>query len=177
MSAYKIKKYSPDFLKMRQRMQEHIENDIQWLPATSRTPGAVWCDISEILDPLIRQQLSLCVGRPLHSTFWICDYRGCKDLEIHRDNPGNEYPIDSRFTIIMMLDGVFEMTIWSDDQTQNIDKAVIHPGEFIVLNNSQYYHSGKVIEGNKLSLHAYPIISEIDGKTPVLQKYDVEKYV
>lgn len=158
-------------------MQQHIDNDVQWAPATSRTPGAVWCDVSSFLDVSIRQQLSASVGRPLHSTFWICDYRDCKDLEIHRDNPGNEYTIDSRFTIIMMLDGVFEMTIWSDDQITVLDKAVIHPGEYIVLNNSQYYHSGKVLSGQKLTLHAYPIIPEIDGKSPAPFKFDVEKYV
>ncbi len=158
-------------------MQEHIDNDVLWAPATSRTPGAVWCDISGILDPTVRQQLSDCVGRSLHSTFWLCDYRDCTDLEIHRDNPGNEYTIDSRFTIIMMLDGVFEMTIWSDNQKNVIDKAVIRPGEFIILNNSQYYHSGKVLSGNKLTLHAYPVIPEIDGKSPAPLKYDVEKYV
>ena len=177
MSSFKIKTFSPDFLAMRSRVREQIANEVRWEPATARTPGAVWCDVSNILDSTVRQQLSVCVGRPLHSIFWLCDYRGCKDLEIHRDNPGNEYTIDSRFTIIMMLDGVFEMTIWSDDQKDPIDKAVIHPGEFIVLNNSQYYHSGKVLSGNKLSLHAYPVISEIDGKSPVPFKFDVEKYV
>lgn len=177
MSAYKLKKITTNFEKMKARIQYYIDNKITWLPATSRTPGAVWCDISTILEESIREQLSNFVGRPLHPIFWLCDYRGCTELEIHRDNPGNEYPIHSRFTIIVMLDGIFEMTIWEDDQKSVIDKVIVRPGEFIILNNCQYYHSGKVLEGNKLSLHAYPIIPEIDGNEFSSFRFDVEKYV
>ena len=177
MAAFKLKKFIFDFKKLRARMQEHIDQDIVWLPATARTPGAVWSDISEILDPSIRNQLSQSVGRPLHDIYWICDYRGCPSLEIHKDNPGNEYPINSRFTIIMMLDGRFEVSLWEDDQISLIDKVVIHPGEFLVLNNSQYYHSGRVLDGVKLSLHAYPIIPEIDSLVAPVERLNVELFV
>jgi len=176
VSAYKIKKYKFDFESAKKRLLEQVRDDVNWEPATARTPGAVWCDVSKFLDEGIRQQLAQSVGRELQEVFWLCDYRDCKSLEIHRDNPGNEYSIDSRFTIIMMIEGHFEMSIWEDDQTTLIDKAVIGPGEFIILNFCQYYHSGRVLDHGKLSLHAYAKVPEVDGKAPLPHRLDVGVY-
>ena len=39
--------------------------------------------------------LSQSVGTELYDIFWYTDYRGCKNLEIHKDNPGKEISITS----------------------------------------------------------------------------------
>lgn len=178
MAGFRLKKFAYDFETMHRRMRDHIEQDIVWLPATPRTPGAVWCDNTKTLDPLIKKQISESVGCPLYDTYWICDYRSCPTLEIHKDFPGGEiYDFDAMFTFIMMIEGRFEVSIWEDDQTTLLDKVMIHPGELLVLNSSQYYHSGFAPDGVKLSLHGYPKIPEIDSADVPRLKYHVENYV
>lgn len=177
MSAFKVKTYKFDLDKLKTRISQIMATEKEWLPATPKTPNAVWADISDVLDEEFKRALSESVGHELYDIFWITDYRGHTELEIHRDNPGNEYPIWSRFTCIMMLEGVFEVPIWTDDQTTIVDSAIIHPGEFLVLNFCEYYHSGKVIDGNKVSLHFYPKIPSIDGPHVNKIKLKVEDYV
>lgn len=177
MSAFKVKKYKFDLDKLKIRIGQIMATEKEWLPATPKTPNAVWADISDVLDEEFKRALSESVGHELYDIFWITDYRGHTELEIHKDNPGNEYPIWSRFTCIMMLEGVFEVPIWSDDQTTIIDSAIINPGELLVLNFCEYYHSGKVIAGNKVSLHFYPKITSIDGPHENKVKLKVEDYV
>jgi hypothetical protein len=177
MSAFKIKTYKFDLDKLKSRINHIMSAEKQWLPATPKTPNAVWADISDVLDNEFKQALSSSVGTDLYEIFWITDYRDCKDLEMHMDNPGNEYTISPRFTCILMLEGTFEVPIWDDDQTTIIDTAVIKPGEFVVLNFCEYYHSGRVIEGNKVSLHFYPKIPHIDGSHKNEVKLKVEDYV
>ena len=177
MSAYKVKKYKFDLDKLKARIGQIMTTEKEWLLATPKTPNAVWADISDVLDDEFKRALSDSVGHDLYDVFWITDYRDCKELEIHKDNPGNEYTISPRFTCIMMLDGVFEMSIWDDDQTNITDSVNISPGEFLVLNFCEYYHSGKVVDGNKFSLHFYPKIPHIDGPHQNKIKLEVEDYV
>lgn len=177
MSAFKVKKYKFNLDELKSRIDQIMTTEKEWLPTTPKTPNAVWADISDVLDDKFKQALSESVGTDLYEIFWITDYRGNRDLEIHKDNPGNEYPIWSRFTCIMMLEGTFEVPIWDDDQTTLIDSAVIKPGEFVVLNFCEYYHSGKVLDGNKVSLHFYPKIPHIDGPHTNAVKLKVEDYV
>ena len=177
MSAFKVKKYKFDLEKLKTRIGQIMATEKEWLPATPKTPNAVWADISDVLDDEFKRALSESVGHELYDIVWITDYRGHAELEIHKDNPGNEYPIWSRFTCILMLEGVFEVPIWSDDQTTIIDSAIINPGEFLVLNFCEYYHSGRVIDGNKVSLHFYPKIPLIDGPHENKVKLKVEDYV
>ena len=177
MSACKIKQYKFDLDKLKSRIDQIMTTEKEWLPATSKTPNAVWADISDAIDDEFKRALSDSIGYDLYDVFWVTDYRGCKDLEIHKDNPGNEYTISPRFTCIMMLEGVFEVPIWDDNQTNIIDSAIIKPGEFLVLNFCEYYHSGRVIDGNKVSLHFYPKIPHIDGSHTNDVKLKVEDYV
>jgi len=177
MSAYVIKKYKFDLDEFKNRINQIMTHEKQWLPATPRTPNAVWADISDVIDESFIHKLSQSIGADLYDIFWITDYKGCNELEIHRDNPGNEYPIWSRFTCIMMLEGTFEVPIWDDDQTTLLDTAVINPGEIAVLNFCEYFHSGKVVDGSKVSLHFYPKIKNIDGPHKNQVKLNVEEYV
>ena len=178
MAGFKIKKFSYDFENMRKRVHEHIARDIEWLPATPRTPGAVWSDNSKTLDPLIKTQLSDSIGCTLYDIYWMCDYRKCLALEIHKDYPGAEYyDIHAMFTFIMMLEGRFEVSLWEDDKTTLVDKVIIHPGEILVLNSSQYYHTGEALDGIKLSLHGYPQIPVIDGPKVPSARYEVEAFI
>lgn len=177
MAAYKLIDTGASFLEIQNKIYRMIEEKVKWAPATPRTPGAVWYDVSKILDPSIREKLSELIRRPIHEIVWMTDYKDCKSLEIHKDNPGNEYPIHSRFTLIMMIDGVFQISIWNDDCDKVIDQVVVKPGQFVILNNSQYYHSGEVLQGRKLSLHAYPEIIEIDGTHKPDRLYQVENFV
>lgn len=177
MSAFIIKKYKFDLDRLKARISQIMTTEKKWQPATPKTPNAVWADISDVLDDEFKRALSESVGHELYDTFWVTDYRSCKELEIHKDNPGNEYTISPRFTCIMMLDGIFEVPIWNDEQNTVIDSAVITPGEFLVLNFCEYYHSGKVLEGNKFSLHFYPKIPHIDGPHTNDVKLQVEDYV
>ncbi len=176
MSGAKVIKYKFDFASLTDEI-EYIISKITLAPTTSKTPNAVWADLSNVIGKDTISMLSQSVGTELYDIFWYTDYRGCKDLEIHKDNPGNEYSITSRFTCIFMLEGTFELTLWEDDQTTEIEKLYIHPGEFVVLNFCQYYHSGKVVDGNKRSLHFYPKFESIDNNINLTEKIQVEEYV
>ncbi|GEM_PF-4396579 len=177
MAAYKIINMGNDFENIKASIKKLIKEEVEWQPATSRTPGAVWFDISKVLPDFVKEKLSKYCGRPLHDIFWMTDYLDCKSLEIHQDNPGNEYPVTTRFTLILMLEGVFRLSIWNDEGTEVLDTVVVSSGEFVVLNNSQYYHSGEVISGQKLSLHAYPRVEEIDDLEVVKSKFQVDDYI
>jgi hypothetical protein len=178
MAGFKLKKFAYDFAEMHRQMREHIARDVVWEMATSRTPGAVWFDNTTTLSSEIKAMLADSIGCPLYETFWLCDYRTCKTLEIHKDYPGAEYyPFHSMFTFIMMLEGRFEVSIWEDDQVTLVDKVIIPPGEILVLNSSQYYHSGLALDSVKLSLHGYPRIPAIDSPNVPKERYDVDLFV
>lgn len=176
MSGAKVIKYKFDLDSLNNDIDYIINNKITLAPTTPKTPNAVWADLSNVIGKDTISMLSQSVGTELYDIFWYTDYKGCKDLEIHKDNPGNEYSITSRFTCIFMLEGTFELTLWEDDQTTEIEKLYIRPGEFVVLNFCQYYHSGKVIDGNKRSLHFYPKFDSIDNAN-LTEKIQVEDYV
>ena len=185
MKAFKLRKYKFDLDEFQSHIDEVMTTKKQWLRAAPDKPDAtwsygiddrLWSNIGDALDPSFIQKLSESVDCELYDTFWITDYKGCTELKMHKDKPGNEYPIDPRFTCIMELDGIFELPIWDDDQETLIDTARIEPGDILCLNFSDFYHSGRVVSGNKVSLHFYPKIPEIDGPHKNDFKLNIEDY-
>ena len=125
--------------------------DAEWKGGCYQSDDSVWCMVklkNETIEKLNRN-----FGVPVHTDFYIWWYRYGKELIIHKDNnsPGSGRPIVGAVSLI----GDFETVIYEEDKTTVIDKVTYGPGDFIILNNTGYYHGGKALGDTRISLHFY----------------------
>ena len=127
--------------------------DQVWSPCDyDQAPGSEWI-LLHFQDKLIRK-LELGTGYEIYPDFYIWNYREIKTLKIHKDT---NTPGDSRQIVgVIPLIGDFEVNVYDDsDLSKPIDSCSYGPGDFLILNNTKYYHGGRVLSETRVSLHFY----------------------
>lgn len=118
----------------------------------SQAPGSAWCLLS--LSKKLTENLEAAVHFKIYPDFYIWNYRDVKDLKIHRDNnaPGAARHIAG----VIPLVGDFEAQVYDElDLRTPMDTCRYGPGDILFLNNTKYYHGGRVLSPTRISLHFY----------------------
>lgn len=131
----------------------------KWVYEPWQAPGtrSVRIDISDQMHQEIQNIAQL----PLYNEWYIWDFMNAKDLLIHKDtNRSGDY---RSMAFIIAIDGKFENQIFEDDQTTLIDSVIYGPGDCLILNNSKYYHGGKVLSKTRKTISCWIDVKETDS--------------
>lgn len=118
----------------------------------SQAPGSKWCFYDSSAELVSKLEEGL--GLKVYPELFLWDYKDTKILKIHRDknDPNHFRPIVG----ILPLVGEFETHVYDrTDFAKPLDTCVYGPGEFLILNNTKYFHGGKVLSDTRISMHFY----------------------
>ena len=144
-------------------------NDL-WVYDPWQAPGSRSIRI-DITDEM-HSQIEAIAQVPLYNEWYVWDFMDTKDLVIHKDSNS---PGDFRsLAFIIPVYGDFENRIYEDDQTTLLDSIVYGPGDCLILNNSQYYHGGKVLSDTRMTISCWVDIKQTESPATLeelLNKY------
>ncbi len=81
----------------------------------------------------------------------LWEYGEGDELEPHID-----VNISLSSAIVIALVGSFETRLFdSEDTSKIVDQVIYGPGEYIILNNTAYYHGGRPLDGYRLAAVAF----------------------
>ena len=154
MRQWFYKSNIPCFESAKQHVDSFIDQtqDDKWIYDPRQCPGSrsIEIPVPQTLHEKIQQQAKVL----LYNQWYIWDYMSAKDLLIHKDTnePGN----GRAMAYIINLEGEFENKIYTDDDhTTPLDTVLYGPGESLYLNNSMYYHGGKVLTETRKTLSCW----------------------
>lgn len=172
MNDWFIKKEFTLFDKVKDYVDNWTINADQslWVYEPWQAPGtrSIKIDIPDNLHYQIQQIAEL----PLYNEWYIWDFMLAKDLLIHKDtNSSGDY---RSMAFIIAIEGDFENQIYEDDKETLIDSVVYGPGDCLILNNSRYYHGGKVLSKTRRTISCWVDFKEPDNK-PLKQMIEENK--
>jgi|TARA_B110000503_G_scaffold68729_1_gene107345 hypothetical protein len=153
------------------KLKSHINEISKWIdsPFTWPIKDSKWVDVSDILDINLINVVENTIGTTIKKTnYWLWYYNTSKELKPHLD----KYFNNCKYSIIVPIIGDFELTSYLDhnnlynwepgieedidvNQLTVVDKISYKPGQFLLLNNTVYPHSGIAKEPNRITLHLY----------------------
>ena len=106
------------------------------------------------------------IGYKLNSYFFLWDWRGQPKLMPHKDRK-DHHEGQTELVVIVSLEGTFKLNILKDEGGEVVDSIVYSPGDITVLNNTEYYHSGELLDPSetKRSLNCYIDMEKYNGKS------------
>ena len=118
----------------------------------SQAPGSKWI-LLNFEQPLL-ESIEKATGLNIYPDFYIWNYFNVKKLKVHRDT--NDWGEFRQIAGSIPLVGEFEIQVYNeDDFNKPFDSCVYGPGDFLLLNNTKYYHGGKVLSDTRISMHFY----------------------
>lgn len=137
-------------------LRDHILPRLEtatWSPSRySQAPGTDWCLLA--LPEDLRQKIADHSGFPIFPDFYVWNYRKEKRLLVHKD--GNDPGEFRNIVGVIPLIGDFICEVYSEeDHTSPFDQIQYGPGDLLILNNTKYFHGGRVLSETRLSLHFY----------------------
>ena len=142
----------------------HVDDD-NWVYEPWQAPGtrSIKIDIGDELHNKIKKYIKL----PLYNEWYIWDFMSAKDLLIHKDsNSTGDY---RSIAFIIPIEGIFENQIYKDDEKTLIDSVVYGPNECLILNNSRYFHGGKVLSCTRRTISCWVDFKETDSTKTLKQ--------
>lgn len=156
------------------RLQLQIENIIEknkWneSPFTWPIYNSKWLDVSNILTEEIVESVESTIGSPIkRNCYWLWYYNDSVELKPHIDKLFN----GCKYGVVLPIKGTFSLTSYTDDnhlynwipgieeqvdvsKLTVVDTVTYSPGQFIVLNNTVYPHSGIATDQHRITLHLY----------------------
>jgi hypothetical protein len=153
------------------KLQSHINEITNWSNSPFSWPikDSKWVDVSKLLDFSIIESIENTINTKIKkNSYWIWYYNTSKTLSPHLDKPFN----GCKYSIIVPIIGDFELTAYADtksiynwqpgveesvdiSQLTVVDKVNYTPGQFLLLNNTVYPHSGIATETDRITLHLY----------------------
>lgn len=127
------------------------ETDYRKSDPWSDTPETFWSPVT--LSPEVKQIIFDSVGMPMKEDFWLWNFFGHKDLRKHKD-PIVKYNGNHTHIVNICLEGTCETTIYNDDGSV-LEQYTYGPGDITIFEHTKYFHSGRVLEGNKIMLCGY----------------------
>lgn len=160
MNDWFIKKDFPLYSNVKSYVDNWCTNldENKWVYDPWQAPGtrSVKIDMPDQMHKEI-QNIALL---PLYNEWYIWDFMDAKDLLIHKDsNSSGDF---RSMAFIIAIDGNFENQIFEDDQKTLIDSIIYGPGECLILNNSRYYHGGKVLSNTRKTISCWVDFKETD---------------
>ena len=136
---------------------------VKWEPChPSQAPGSAWYLVK--LPEALHAKIDAAVGFKTYPDFYIWNYFDIKELNVHKDN--NERGSGRNIAGVIPLIGDFETHAYLDgDLTTPVDKLQYGPGTILFLNNTKYFHGGRVLSPTRLSMHFYFDFYNRDGDT------------
>jgi len=126
---------------------------VKWEPChPGQAPGSAWCLLR--LPDELHAKIDAAVGYKTYPDFYIWNYFDIKTLKVHKDN--NDPGAGRNIAGVIPLIGDFETHAYVDDDLNTpIDICQYGPGTILFLNNTKYYHGGRVLSPTRLSMHFY----------------------
>jgi hypothetical protein len=153
------------------KLQSHIDKISKWndSPFTWPIKDSKWVDVSHSLDTAVIESIEHTINTKIKkNSYWVWYYNTSKILSPHLDKPYD----GCKYSIVVPIKGDFELTAYSDtDNIYNwvpgveedvdtskltvVDKVRYIPGQFLLLNNTVYPHSGIANNTDRITLHLY----------------------
>jgi hypothetical protein len=173
MNDWFIKKDFPILDKVKKHVDEwsnNLDRDA-WVYDPWQAPGtkSTHIDIPNCLHNEIQSISTL----PLYNEWYIWDFIDAKELIIHKDS--NSTGGYRSIAFIIAIEGNFENQIYKDDQKTLIDSVVYGPGEGIILNNTMYRHSGKVLSKTRKTISCWIDFKETDFSKSLSEMISIYK--
>jgi hypothetical protein len=153
------------------KLQSHIDEISKWdeSPFTWPIKDSKWVDVSHSLDYTIIESVENTVNSKIkRNSYWVWYYNTSKILSPHLDKPYN----GCKYSIIVPIRGEFDLTAYTDtnkiynwipgieedvdvSRLTVVDNIKYSPGQFLLINNTAYPHSGFAKETDRITLHLY----------------------
>lgn len=153
------------------KLQLHIDNICDWQDSPFTWPilDSKWVDVSNLIDIELVQNIENKINTTIKkNSYWVWYYNTSKILSPHLDKMFD----GCKYSIVIPIKGDFKLTAYIDDKKiynwipgveENVDVSQLtvvdtvsyRPGQFLLLNNTVYPHSGIATDTDRITLHLY----------------------
>ena len=120
--------------------------------ANGDAPGSMWCTL--YLSDYWVSQIEATCGCKVYPEFYLWNFLKYKKLHLHKDV--NTFGYGRNSAGVIPIQEEFIINIHDDSKEHNIvHRQQYGPGKVLLLNNTEYFHSGDVISDTRISLHFY----------------------
>ena len=120
--------------------------------------GTYYYNVKGTMPNHIVEAIERSIGYKVKDYFFLWDWRNqCTTLLKHKDRRNNQFGEVPSMVAIVSLEGTFRLDVWTEENGEIFDSMVYNPGDVIVLNNTEWYHSGELLDKTqrKRSLNCY----------------------
>jgi len=128
------------------------------------TKGTYFYNIDDMPQHII-DAVERSIGYKLNDYFYMWEWRESTKLFPHKDLKNHHYG-QTDLVVGVCLEGTFKLNALTNRDGEIFDSIVYRPGDIIVLNNTEYFHSGELLPntGMKRSLNCYVDMSSYYDK-------------